>query len=77
MPKAVRPEQEVYTEQEAAEWLGISLSRLRSLLDEHIFNDGKSRPLEVMFQASDLVLLEFWDNCRPNPKVIRMPRQRP
>ncbi len=64
-----------YTEDEAALMLGISLSRLRLLLDEHIFNDGSERPEGLSLRASDLVLLRFWHRSTPNPKVIRMPRR--
>ena len=39
-----------YTEKEAAQALGISLTRLQLLLDENIFNDGGSRPPEVLLQ---------------------------
>ncbi len=64
-----------YTETEAAEFLGISLGRLRQLLDEHVFNDGKARPEQLTFRLSDIVLLEFWDRSTPNPKIVRMPRR--
>ncbi len=66
---------ESYTELEAAQALNISLTRLRQLLDEHVFNDGKPRPEQVTFRLSDIVLLEFWDRSTPNPKVVRMPKR--
>ncbi len=66
---------ESYTELEAAQALNISLTRLRQLLDEHVFNDGKPRPEQVTFRLSDIVLLEFWDRSTPNPKIVRMPRR--
>lgn len=66
---------ESYTEAEAAQALNISLPRLRQLLDEHVFNDGKSRPEQLSFRLSDIILLEFWDRSTPNPKVVRMPRR--
>lgn len=66
---------EYYTEVEAAQTLNISLGRLRQLLDEHVFNDGKPRPEQVSFRLSDIVLLEFWDRSTPNPKIVRMPRR--
>ena len=75
MPTADKPFKQCYTEAEAALILGISLSRLRNLLDEHIFNDGSHRPEELQLQASDLVLLRFWDRGTPNPKILRMPRR--
>ena len=64
-----------YTEAEAAMLLGISLTRLRCLLDEHIFNDGTERPAGLRLQASDIVLLRFWNRGTANPKVLRMPKR--
>ena len=66
---------EFYTEDEAAEALGISLSRLRLLLDEHLFNDGSQRPQQVTFRSSDLIILGFWHKSTPNPKIVRMPNR--
>lgn len=66
---------EYYTEVEAAQALKISLPRLRQLLDEHVFNDGQPRPDQLSFRLSDIILLEFWDRCTPNPKIVRMPRR--
>lgn len=66
---------EFYSEVEAAQSLGISLTRLHQLLDENLFNDGLSRPENVTFRYSDLVILGFWDRTTPNPKVVRMPRR--
>ena len=66
---------ESYTEMEAAQVLSISLIRLRQLLDEHVFNDGKPRPEQLSFRLSDIILLEFWDRSTPNPKIVRMPRR--
>ena len=64
-----------YTEAEAAQALNISLPRLRQLLDEHVFNDGKPRPEQLSFRLADIILLEFWDRSTPNPKIVRMPRR--
>ena len=66
---------ETYTEVEAAEALNISLSRLRQLLDEYIFNDGRPRPEQVEFRLSDIILLEFWNRSTPSANVVRMPRR--
>ena len=66
---------ESYSEKEAAEALGISLSRLYVLLDENVFNQGTPRPPNLAFRPSDLVLLGFWHRTSPNPKVVRMPRR--
>lgn len=65
-----------YTEAEAADFLGISISRLHMLLDDHIFNDGSARPSGLQLRASDIVLLEFWNRSTENPKVLRMPRRK-
>ena len=65
----------LYTEQDAAEFLGVSISRLYSLLDAHIFNDGSPRPANLTFTNSDLVLLRFWLNGETRSNVVRMPRR--
>ena len=70
-----KPLKESYTEQEAADELGISISALHQLLDEHIFNEGGPRPDRVQFTSADLILLGFWRELTPNPKVLRMPRR--
>jgi hypothetical protein len=75
MMNSLKPSKEYYSELEAAEYLNISLVRLYSLLDEHIFSDKNPRPDNLTFSDIDLVLLEFWIKSRGNPKVIRMPRR--
>jgi hypothetical protein len=75
MNNAKKPFKEFYTEIEAAEVLGVSVTRLRLLLDEHVFNDGSGRPDTLTFTGSDLVLLGFWQRSTPNPKVVRMPKR--
>jgi hypothetical protein len=75
MPKPLKPAKEFYSESEAAGYLKISIPRLHSLLDEHIFNDGSCRPEELTFCESDLILLGFWVKSQENPKVVRMPRR--
>lgn len=75
MSKSLKMSKVFYTEVEAAGFLNISVQRLRSLLDEHIFNDGTSRPEDLSFCEADLVLIEFWIKSQENPKVIRMPRR--
>ena len=74
MASTVRRDKEFYTEQEAAESLGISLQRLQWLLDEHVF-DGFSRPIEITLQNTDLVLLSIWHRQQP-ANVVRMPKRR-
>ena len=69
------PQNDDYTESEAAGMLGISVDRLRKLLDENVFNDGTPRPPELRLRDADLVLLAFWNHSTANPKVIRMPRR--
>ncbi len=70
-----KPNLEMYTEREVADLLGISVSRLYDLLDEHIFNDGTSRPADLTFTNQELLLLGFWQRSQPNPKIVRMPRR--
>ncbi len=80
MTRPLKPLKEFYTELEAAGYLNITLSQLHALLDEHIFNDGKPRPLDITFCESDLVLLGFWNQDQTmegdGAKVISMPRRR-
>ena len=64
----------LYSEDAAARELGISLARLYQLLDDHLFNDGSTRPENMTFQYADLLLLEFWKQNSAIPKVVRMPR---
>ncbi len=66
---------EYYTEAEAADYLGISVTRLHLLLDEHIFNDGSARPGNLSFTSAELILLGFWQRATPNAKVVRMPKR--
>lgn len=68
-------EDEFFTEQEAADLLGITIERLHFLLDENVFNDGSSRPRDLELHRSDIVLLQFWDRSTENPKIVRMPRR--
>lgn len=75
MTKTLKPVKEFYTEPEAANYLNISLGELHALLDRHIFNDGNTRPQEITFCESDLVLLGFWSRPQEHAKVIRMPRR--
>lgn len=65
-----------YSEVEAAEILGISVSRLHELLDEHVFNEGSKRPAIIEFTSADLQLLDYWQKNQSEPKknrVIEMP----
>jgi hypothetical protein len=69
------PAKQFFSETEAAQSLGISVTRLHMILDQNVFNNGTARPQEVTFQSSDLVLLGFWNRCTANPKVVRMPKR--
>jgi len=65
----------MYSEQEAADFLGISITRLHEMLDRHIFNDGTLRPSQLTFTNAEVLLLGFWQRTEHNPKVLRMPRR--
>ena len=73
--QSFKASKEFYSELEAAQALGISMARLRQLLDEYLFNDGIARPALVTFRASDLTILSFWHQSTPNSKVVRMPNR--
>ncbi|HUN87451.1 MAG TPA: hypothetical protein VMU28_01595 [Terriglobales bacterium] len=75
MINAEKHQTDSYSEAEAAEILGISITRLHLLLDENIFNDGSKRPHDLQLRSSDLLLLDFWNRSTENPKVLRMPRR--
>jgi hypothetical protein len=66
---------EMYTEQEVASLLEISIPRLYELLDKHIFNDGSRRPANLTFTNAELVLLGFWQRSQPKGKLVRMPKR--
>ena len=75
MLNADKRQSDCYSEAEAANLLGISISRLHKLLDENIFNDGSKRPPDLYLRGSDLVLLEFWNRSTENLNVLHMPRR--
>jgi hypothetical protein len=70
-----KPVKEFYSESEAAAAVGISVDRLRLLLEQNLFTDDTPRPTEMTFRYSDLVLISFWHKSSPNPKVVRMPKR--
>ena len=70
-----RHQHDGYSEAEAAQMLGISVSRLHMLLDENVFNDGSKRPADLRLRDSDLILIEFWNRTMENPNILRMPRR--
>ncbi len=53
--------QDYYSETEAARALGITIARLHQLLDRYVFNVGTSRPPNIEFTGSDLLLLSYWN----------------
>jgi len=58
---ATRPAKAQYTEAEAAEVLGISIERLRSLVRDHILNGEEEAGVlsHASYQPSDLLVLRF------------------
>jgi hypothetical protein len=75
MAKPNQTPKEFYSETEAAESLGITRTRLRTLLQIHVFNDGSGCPEEITLLATDLLLLRFWHLSTPAPKVVSMPKR--
>lgn len=78
MVKLKRSSYELYNETEAAAALGISVTRLHQLLDEHIFTQNSPRPGSIQFTSSDLLLLSYWaqDSQRSlTHEVITMPKR--
>ena len=75
MRTLLRPDKDSYSEAEASQALGLSVERLHLLLSENVFNDGSSRPDNLMFRPSDLILLEFWNKTMGDKKVVRMPKR--
>ncbi len=55
-----QPVKQVYSEQEAANSLGISINTLHSILDRHVFNVGNSRPSPLELMLSEVLLIAFW-----------------
>ena len=68
-------ERDHYSEQEAADWLGISVARLHLLLDQNVFNDGTPRPANIELTTPELLLLQFWNKALPARKVVAMPKR--
>ncbi len=79
MKNLKRSANDQYSEAEAADMLGITVSRLHELLDEHVFNEGSRRPASIEFTTSDLLLLNYWQKNPPAPRrnrVLQMPAKR-
>jgi hypothetical protein len=78
MPNPKPSSQDSYSEAEAAAALGITVSRLHDLLDKHVFTQGQKRPDSIEFTASDLLLLNYWNqDNKPTAahEVIQMPKR--
>jgi len=58
-----------YSETEAARALGITIARLHQLLDRYVFNVGTSRPPNIEFASSDLLLLSYWNKESSSPET--------
>jgi hypothetical protein len=62
-----------YSEYEAANMLGVSVDRLRSLVRDHIVKDGHADAAAVpTYHPSDLVLLRILAGMSRQPEVARM-----
>jgi hypothetical protein len=68
----------VYDEKEAAAALGITVSRLHEVLDQHIFTAGNPRPQALQFTSNDLLLLGYWSSAQrtSSHEVITMPKRK-
>jgi hypothetical protein len=67
------PVKQLYNEREASDVLGIALPLLHKILDKHIFNDGTTRPANVEFTPSDLLMIAYWVENAPTENVVAMP----
>ena len=67
----------LYSEAEAAAALGITVARLREILDQHIFTNGSVRPSSIQFTSDDLLLLDYWCDSRRTAmhEIITMPKR--
>jgi hypothetical protein len=74
MSTTFKPEKMDFTEEEAAQHLGISLERLHSLLDLNAFNDGSEKPEKITFRPQDLVMISMWHKTTPE-NVVSMRRR--
>ena len=69
-------EDNLLSEQEAAEQLGVSVNHLHRLLDKHVFHGRYIRPTSCTFRSADLVLLRFWASGHPEQKILQMPSRK-
>ncbi len=71
-----QPVKQLYSEQEAANSLGISLSTLHTILDKHVFNDGVPRPTTMELMLADVLLVAYWmDEETAGEKVVSIGRR--
>lgn len=76
--QSAKPSNRLYSEQEAADLLGVSMFQLRNVLDRHIFNDLYPRPERVQFLYSDILLLDYWieqQTSAPNTNLVAMQKR--
>jgi len=52
--------------------LGISIVRIRALLNEYVFGDGSTRTTAIEFTSSDFLVLSFWHHSLPRRKTGRI-----
>jgi len=45
--------------------LGISIVRIRALLNEYVFGDGSTRTTAIEFTSSDFLVLSFLPRRKP------------
>ena len=66
---AIKPSKTQYSENEAAEELGVSLEELRALIRSHIVesDDDLNNVPMASFHPSDLLVLKLLLRSKPNP----------
>ncbi len=65
-----QPVKQYYSEQEAANSLGITVSLLHNVLDKYVFNDGTPRPQTLELTLADVLLVSFWLGEMAATKVV-------
>ncbi len=70
-----QPVKQVYSEQEAANSLGISVNALNMILDKHVFNDGGPRPASMELMLADVLLVAYWLGEEVGPKVVSIAKR--
>ena len=62
----------MFSEDEAAHSLGITVDELHRILDQHVFTSGE-RPLDLRFTQSDVLMISCWVDGERVNNVIPMP----